>query len=158
MISGTLLPRLLALAAAGAPIACGAAALAVPGWAAKRYLLFYLAPIASAFALWLRLRLADPSWTGRTRALDAAVVTLAALRFAGGFVPVFGHMLFFTYSGLTTGAGWYRALALALAAETTYFKLVLWADARSWCLGIAAGAAAALLHGIRLRDVRATRA
>jgi len=54
-------------------------------------------------------------------------------------------MLFLTYSALTTTSVPYRALALALALETAWFKFVLWHDPRTFWFGVAGGVIAALV-------------
>lgn len=149
----TLAPWLLA-GALGVPAVTALAALGVEDWRLQRYLVFYLAPILGAFPLWLRARLlARDEWPRAAVAVDAGVVSLATLRFMGGFLPMSGHMLFFTHSALTT-RGAYRWLALGLAVETTYFKLALWSDPWSWGLGIALGLVAAVLHGMAMRPAR----
>jgi hypothetical protein len=126
------------------PLAFAAGALVVDGWAARRFLLLYVAPFFVAFFLWARIRLGrmEADRLGAL-AVDAVAVVLGAVRFAGPYVPFSGHMLFFTYAGLTTPPTAFRLLVLLLAAETTWFKLALWDDPRSWALGIAAGAALA---------------
>jgi hypothetical protein len=70
----------------------------------------------------------------------------------GEVLPFSGHMLFLTYSGLTTTARWYRWLALVLLAETTVFKLWVWRDVYSWSLGLVIGLVAAV-WGRRQRSV-----
>ncbi|HEU0013066.1 MAG TPA: hypothetical protein VFQ45_05255 [Longimicrobium sp.] len=126
---------------------------AVVAWGAlegerRRYFLLYYVPFFVAFFVWARLRVdAAEEWTRGTLAVDGAVVALAASRMAGPLLPLSGHMLFYSYSALTTRDGRYRLLALALAADATYFKLALWDDASSWGLGIAAGVAMAIARG-----------
>jgi hypothetical protein len=88
--------------------------------------------------------------------VDVLAVVLGAVRFAGALVPWSGHMLFFTYSALTTRSAPYALLALALTAETTWFKLVLWRDFASWSLGLAAGAALAAVRILIHRFTRPT--
>lgn len=141
------LRRALAASAVAVPLAFVAGALAVDGWPARRFLLLYVAPFFVAFFAWARIRVDEAARTpAAALALDAAAVVLAAVRFAGPVVPFSGHMLFFAYSALTTRSTAYRWLALALAAGTTWFKLVLWRDAASWSLGIAAGVALAAMR------------
>ena len=129
------------------PLVFAAGALVVDGWAARRFLLLYVAPFFVAFFVWARIRLErlEEERTG-AMVVDAVAVVLGAVRFAGAFVPFSGHMLFFAYSALTTRSTPYRLLALLLAAETTWFKLVLSRDPYSWGLGIAAGAALAAVR------------
>ena len=138
------LRRACTACAVAVPLAFAAGALVVDGWAARRFLLLYVAPFFVAFFLWARVRL---GWmeTGRSAVLvvDGIAVVLGAIRFAGLPVPFSGHMLFFTYAGLTTPSASFRLLAVLLAAETTWFKLALWRDPHSWALGIAVGAALA---------------
>jgi len=149
--------RALALAAAAVPLLFAAGALVVDGWEARRFLLLYLAPFFVAFFAWARLRLDSLAESGRgALAVDVAAVALGALRFAGGPVPFSGHMMFFVFSALTTRSAAYRLLALALAVETTWFKLVSWRDPVSWALGIALGAALAATHALASRSTRAS--
>ena len=139
------LRRALLAAAVAVPVLAGVAAVVVDGWAARRFILFYSAPLFVALFLWIRLRLDEVEHAPpRALAVDAAAVALGFLRFTGGWLPFSGHMLFFTCSALTTRSGAYVALAVALAAETTWFKLALWRDPASWALGIATGAILAL--------------
>jgi len=128
----------------GVPLAFAAGALGVDGWAARRFLLLYVAPFFVAFFAWAWIRLGrmEGERPGAL-AVDAVAVVLGAVRFAGLPVPFSGHMLFFAYSALTTRSTPYLLLVLLLAAETTWFKLALWRDPRSWLLGIATGAALA---------------
>ncbi|HEY0016361.1 MAG TPA: hypothetical protein VGC13_08585 [Longimicrobium sp.] len=145
--------------AVAVPLGFAAGALVVDGWAARRFLLLYVAPFFVALFVWARIRLGRMR-EDRTAALlvDAAAVALGAVRFAGPFVPFSGHMLFFAYSALTTRSAPYLLLALVLAAETTWFKLVLWRDPYSWGLGIVVGVALAaariLIHRTALTTVR----
>jgi hypothetical protein len=149
--------RRAALASAVAvPLACAVAALFFDDPAARRFLLAYVAPFFVAFPLWARCRLARVDRaSGSTVVLDAVVVGLGAARFLTGLLPFSGHMLFFVYSLLTERTRWYRILALVLIAETAYFKLVLWNDARSFSIGAALGVGFAALYWIleRRRDL-----
>ena len=134
--------RALGTAAVAVPLLFAAAALAMEGWAARRFLLFYIAPFFAAFFVWARIRVDALGRTTRAAlAVDLLATVLGAARFAGAPVPFSGHMLFFAYAGLTTPSPPFRLLVLLLAAETTWFKLVLWDDPSSWSLGIAAGLA-----------------
>jgi hypothetical protein len=135
------LRRALLIAGVAVPLTFAASALVVDGWAARRFLLLYVAPFFAAFFAWAWMRVGRID-ADRTRALavDALAVVLGAIRFAGPLVPFSGHMLFFAYAALTIRSMRFVALILVLAAETTWFKLVLWRDPRSWALGIAAGA------------------
>lgn len=150
------LRRACGVCAVAVPLGFAAVALVVDGWPARRYLLLYVAPFFVAFFVWARIRLGRME-EERPGALlvDAAAVVLGAMRFAGPFVPFSGHMLFFVYSALTTRSAPYMLLALLLAAETTWFKLVTWRDPRSWALGIAAGAALAAARILIQRTVPA---
>lgn len=139
--------RALMVAAVAVPVVFAAGALLVDGWAARRFLLLYVAPFFFAFFVWARIRAAEAERTTTgALALDALAVVLGAVRFAGLPVAFSGHMLFFAYSALTTRSAPYRLLVLALAAEATWFKLVLWRDFASWRLGIAAGVVLAAAH------------
>lgn len=139
--------RALTVAAVAVPLLFAAAALAVEGWPARRFLLLYVAPFFVAFFAWARIRADGPGrMPARAMAIDALAVVLGAVRFAGAPVPFSGHMLFFAYSALTTRSTPYRLLVLLLAAETTWFKLVLWSDFASWSLGLVLGAALAAAH------------
>jgi hypothetical protein len=132
-------PALLA-AAVLVPLAALAACAFVDGWAARRFLAFYTAPFFLAFFLWMRIRLATvESQPLAGLAVDAAAVAVGLLRFASAAVPWSGHMLFFTYSALTTRSRGYVALVLLLAVETSWFKLGVWHDPFSWGVGIGMG-------------------
>jgi len=123
---------------------------------ARRFVVFYIAPMVLAFPLWagVRLERIETEPAGRV-ALDLSVTLLAVLRTLTGALPFSGHMLVLTYSLLTTPRAWYRAVALLLVAETTWFKLGIWADWRSWSLGLVAGLAAAALHALLARRTAA---
>jgi hypothetical protein len=54
-------------------------------------------------------------------------------------------MLFLTHAA-ATGRGGVRRPAVGLLLETTWFKLTIWDDPRSWALGLAAGLASAALY------------
>jgi len=138
------LRRALLASGVAVPLLFAAAALVVDGWAARRFLLLYVAPFFVAFFAWAWMRVGRME-ADRTAALgvDAVAVVLGAIRFVGPLVPFSGHMLFFTYAALTLRSVRFQALILVLIAETTWFKLVLWRDPRSWALGIAVGAALA---------------
>lgn len=138
--------RALTVAAVAVPLLFAAAALAAERWPARRFLLLYVAPFFVAFFAWARIRVDGPGrMPARTTAIDALAVVLGAVRFAGAPVPFSGHMLF-AYSAPTTRSTPYRLLVLLLAAETTWFKLVLWSDFASWSLGLVLGAALAAAH------------
>ena len=82
------LDQLLLIAAAAAPAGALVLTPFVEGWPARRYLLLYLAPIVSAFALWLRLRLREGAClTPRHRLIDALVVLFAGARVLGRSYP-----------------------------------------------------------------------
>jgi hypothetical protein len=138
------LRRALLAGAVAVPLLFAAGALAVDGWEARRFLLLYVAPFFAAFFAWAWMRVGRIDGDRPAAlAVDAAATVLGAIRFAGLPVPFSGHMLFFAYTALTVRSARFLLLVLLLAAETTWFKLVLWRDPRSWALGIAAGAALA---------------
>jgi hypothetical protein len=123
-------------------------------WPAQRFLLVYFAPMLAYGAMWARDRLAriaddDPV----ALSIDAFAFAAGALRAAGGWgvLPYSGHMLFLTYAVVTSRPWSLRVIAGALFAMTTYFKLVLWHDAQTWSLGLAAGLALAALKAIMAR-------
>jgi hypothetical protein len=125
----------------------------VRGWPAQRFLAFYVAPLLLAAPIWVQLRIGEsgPAMT-KMVVVDGAVILFSFLRFAfGAILPFSGHMLFLTYSVVTTSQRWYRWLALALIVETTFFKLWLWEDARSWLLGLFIGLSAAAY--VRLQPI-----
>jgi hypothetical protein len=149
------LRRALNMAAVAVPLLFALAALGVDGWPARRFLLLYVAPFFVAFFVWARIRLDEiPRTRAGALAVDVLAVVLGAVRFAGAPVPFRRHMLFFACSALTTRSTAYTLLVLALAAETTWFKLVLWRDFASWVLGIAAGVALASARIIIHRSTR----
>jgi hypothetical protein len=135
------LRRALLAGAVGVPLLFAAGALVVDGWAARRFLLLYVAPFFVAFFAWAWLRVGRIE-QDRPAALvvDVAATVLGAVRFAGLPVPFSGHMLFFVYAGMTVRSMRFLLLIVVLAAEATWYKLVVWRDPRSWALGIAAGA------------------
>jgi hypothetical protein len=111
--------------------------------AASTFLVLYAAPLFLAAPVWLRERV---DVARRSLPLDLAVTVLALARFVLGsaVLPFSGHMLFLTYSLLAGPvSARYRWLAMALLAETTYSKLWIWRDPRSWALGLVLGLAAA---------------
>lgn len=138
------LRRAFAAGAVGVPMLFAGAALAAGGGAERRFLLLYMAPFFVAFFAWARIRVDELPRTRRAAlVVDGIAIVLGAVRLAGGPVPFSGHMLFFAYSALTTRSVPYLLLVLALAAEATWYKLVVWDDFASWSLGIAVGAALA---------------
>jgi len=130
------------------------AGLFAPTWPLQRGLIFYIAPLFFIGPLWLRLQLGErPLRWGTLWALDLGIFVLALLRFVTGtWLPFSGHMLFLTYSALTTTSARYRALALALALETAWFKFVLWHDPRKFWIGLVGGAVAALVFVFARRE------
>jgi hypothetical protein len=149
------LRRACTAAAVVVPMGIAAGALAVDGRDARVFLLLYIAPFFVAFFAWARIRVDEIGSTGAGAwAVDALAVVLAGVRMAGPFVPASGHMLFFAYSALATRSVPYRLLVLVLAAETTWYKLVVWDDFVSWALGIAAGLALAALRLLIHRSTR----
>ncbi|HYR08856.1 MAG TPA: hypothetical protein VEQ60_13830 [Longimicrobium sp.] len=138
------LRRAMLAGAVGVPLLFAAGALVVDGPAARRFLLLYVAPFFVAFFAWAWLRVARMDADRPVAlAVDAAATVLGAIRFAGLPVPFSGHMLFYAYAGLTVRSARFLLLIGLLAAEATWYKLVVWRDPRSWALGIAAGAALA---------------
>ncbi|HET7462872.1 MAG TPA: hypothetical protein VFJ82_16580 [Longimicrobium sp.] len=143
------LERALPAAAVLLTIAAVLAGFLVEAGPARRFVVFYLAPLVLVFPLWARARLRTlPAHPGGRIALDAAVVIFATLRTLTGALPFSGHMLFLTYSILTTRVRWYLAVAALLIAETTWFKLVVWHDLASWSIGLAAGLACAGVYAL----------
>lgn len=118
-------------------------------WPAQRFLLVYFAPLLAYGAAWIRDRLAHVDRIAPALlAIDAFAFTAGALRAAGGWgvLPYSGHMLFLSYAAASPGPRSLRIIAVGLIAMTTWFKLVLWHDVRSWSLGVAIGLA---LVGLR---------
>jgi hypothetical protein len=119
-------------------------------WPAQRFLLVYFAPLLAYGARWIRDRLAHIDHVAPTLlATDAFAFAAGALRAAGGWgvLPYSGHMLFLSYAAAAPGPRSLRLVALGLIAMTSWFKLVLWHDVRSWSLGLAIGLT---LAGLRL--------
>jgi hypothetical protein len=124
---------------------------------ARLFWIAYVAPLFLAAPLWLRNRLAVPLRLDVRSIVDAAVLSLSVARFVTGTIlPFSGHTLFLTYSGLNVGSRAYRILALLLFVETTWFKLFLWRDTKSWGIGIAIGLIATALTLWGSRKVAAT--
>jgi hypothetical protein len=130
-------------------------------WSAQRFLLIYLAPMLLYGAAWTRERLArvgrDPS---PLLAVDAIAFVAGALRAGGGWgvLPYSGHMLFLSYAAVAPASIWLRLVALALIAMTTWFKLVLWHDVRTWSLGLVLGLVLAGLRAVLARRDASSRA
>jgi hypothetical protein len=123
------------------PLGAIGATLFVEDWPARRFLLFYLAPLFAIGPLWVRLRLGDTSRRFDLIAgIDAAVFVFSVARFLSGtLLPFSGHMLFLTYSAIVTNRPSYRIIALLLLCVTTWFKLALWRDQASWGIGLVLG-------------------
>ena len=120
-------------------------------WPAQRFLLVYFAPVLAYGAAWARDRLASVDRAAPTLlAIDAFAFAAGALRAAGGWgvLPYSGHLLFLSYAIATPGPRSLRLLALGLVAMTSWFKLALWHDVRSWSLGLASGLVLAALRAI----------
>lgn len=149
----TTLDRWLAWASPALAAACVAVALFVDTWALRWFWIVYVATILAAVPFWVRLRLAMlERIPTAARVLDAAVFLTAFLRFVEiGGVPASGHTLFLTHAFVTVRDLRWRVIALALLAMTTWFKLALWHDPRSWSVGIAAGLATGVLGRIAER-------
>lgn len=147
-VSLAVVNKLLGWCAALLPGAAVVAAFFVQGSPAKRFLILYIAPLFLAAPLWIRIRLETPPRPASySLALDVGVFLLSFLRFVTGhFLPFSGHMLFLTYSGLTTPRIGYRLIAVALLIETTIFKFWVWHDPRSWSLGLVIGLLAGVLY------------
>jgi hypothetical protein len=124
------------------------AAVVADDWRARSFFALYIAPLFLVAPLWVRLRVAGPRPARGTRAwVDVVVFVLSCLRYLfTGLFPFSGHMLFLTYSALTTREAWYRWVAAALLVETTVFKLWVWRDATTWSLGLALGLLAAVAY------------
>ena len=113
-------------------------------WGSVRFFVFYAAPLFLAAPLWMRSRVcAITQLSSLALVMDVVVFVASVARFAASAIfPFSGHMLFLTYTLLTARARWYGWLAAALIIETSFFKLVLWHDQRSWMIGLVLGAVA----------------
>ena len=112
-----------------------------------RFLLLYVAPLSLMALWWIHERIENLESTGDYRGrlwIDALVLLLASARFVTGSLPFSGHMLFLTYTALTTQRVAYKWVALIVAIETTIFKLVVWHDPTTWAVGMFLGLAASL--------------
>jgi hypothetical protein len=111
------------------------------------FFLFYVAPRLVLGVLWIRIRIQSPApATWVMRGLDLAVLLLSAVRLFGTAVPLSGHALFLTYSGLTTPVRWYQAVAVLLFVETAALKLLVWGDPDSFYIGLLAALPLTLLY------------
>lgn len=139
--------RLLRWASVGLAAAALAIAFASGPAAHRGFWAIYVAPMLAAVPWWARLRLAAiERIPTAARVLDGVVFFAALLRFIDvGGVPASGHTLFLTHSFVTVRSWWWRAAVVALMAMTTWFKLLIWHDPRSWIVGIAAGTATGVL-------------
>ena len=141
------LRRALLVAAIALPLAALAVGLRVVDPAGRRFVILYVTPLLLIVPLWLKLRLDHLQDSFPVvRILDIAIVAFSAARLAGDIAPVSGHMLFLTYTVLTTPTRWYRWVAGALILETSIFKLWIWRDVNTWAWGLVVGAAAALAY------------
>ena len=137
--------------------ALAAASLAVAAfvgtWPDRWFWIVYVAPMLAAVPFWTRLRLAMVERIPTSaRVLDGVVFLAAFLRFVEvGGIPASGHTLFLTHSLVTVRDRRWLAIALALLAMTTWFKLALWHDPQSWGVGIAAGLATGVLARVAQR-------
>lgn len=125
----------------------------VHSWTVRWFWIVYVAPMLAAVPLWARLRLAEVERIPTAaRVLDAVVFLTAFLRFIEvGGVPASGHTLFLTHALVTVRDLRWRVIAVALLVMTTWFKLALWHDPRSWSVGIAAGLATGVLGRVAER-------
>lgn len=113
------------------------------------YAIYYVAPMTGLAPLWLRCRLGQLSDASASRVLlDALVLVLSATRSVPWItlLPFSGHALFLVYTLATTPDRLYRALAMAVLAETTFLKLVVWHDPTSWSVGLVAALGLVALH------------
>ena len=140
---------------AGVILPAGAVAIAVilyrGDWPTQRFLIIYMAPLFAFGAGWARRRLRIlPSLPPTVVALDAVAFVAGGLRAGGGWglLPYSGHMLFLIFVVFGVHQGRFRWSALALAAMTTWFKLVVWHDWQTWTLGLLAGVALATVQHI----------
>jgi hypothetical protein len=132
-------------------VACGIAlVLAVIIPERRGFFIIYMAPLLLAGPLWLRFRVAQiETLSERQLTVDGVVFLAGALRMFGGWgvLPYSGHMLFLTYSMLTTRSLGYSLVAAVLLVMTTIYKLALWDDWSTWLWGLALGIiAAAIWH------------
>jgi len=148
-----LLLRLLAVAGIGLPLAAALIALGWyrGDWPEQRFLLLYMAPLFAFGAVWARAFLsaidrAEP----RVALVDGLAFVAGGIRAWGGWgvLPYSGHMLFLSFVALTADDRRSRWTALLLLALTSWFKLALWHDWRSWSLGVTLGAAFAVARGL----------
>ncbi len=138
------------------PILAGAAlvvAALAHSRAASAFWAIYVAPLLAAAPYWARLRLAALERIPiAARVFDAVVFFAALLRFIDvGGVPASGHTLFLTHTLVTVRDRRWRIADVLLVAMTTWFKLELWHDPRSWIVGIAAGLATGVLARVAER-------
>ena len=86
----------------------------------------------------------------RVLLVDGLAFFAGAIRAWGGWgvLPYSGHMLFLTFVALTAGDRGFRWTALVLLAVSSWFKLALWHDWRSWSLGVTLGVMFAVARGL----------
>jgi hypothetical protein len=77
--------------------------------------------------------------------VDVLVVLLTASRIFVAVIPVSGHSLFLTYSGMTVPARWFRLIAVLMFVHACAVKVFMWGDFMTLGLGIAVGWVAARL-------------
>jgi hypothetical protein len=120
-------------------------------WPQQRFLLLYMAPLFAFGAAWARAVLsAIDHVEPRVVLVDGLAFFAGAIRAWGGWgvLPYSGHMLFLTFVALTAGDRRFRWTALVLLAVTSWFKLALWHDWRSWSLGVTLGVMFAVARGL----------
>jgi hypothetical protein len=112
----------------------------------QRISVLYNWPPYSIGFFWLFCRLKEnTAFRPVNLALDALIVSLAASRFFGSYIPTSGHALLMSYSLLTTASRVYRVLAALMLALTIAMKLS-WGDRWTWVSGILAGTAGGLAY------------
>jgi hypothetical protein len=109
--------------------------LAINDWIAERFVLFYFLPIVIIALLWLFLRLKKYNTLSKTVIIIDVLVFISAIFRLIGILPFSSHMLFLTYSIITTDNKYFRILTVLIILETTYLKLFIWNDTLSWVFG-----------------------
>ena len=123
----------------------------------RTYNLYYTVPIALPFIAFILDRMeCRPEWTSAQRKLDAATVFFALLRSIATHYLTFlsGHVLFLTYSLLTSRSWAARITAVLVGIEVLYLKIFAW-HKPEWIGGILLGLlAAGWFHYLKAKAAR----
>ena len=97
-------------------------------WEEKKISVIYSLPMVFVFFHWLSCNIEEESFYDlRILSVDFIAVLLSVMRMFGLLFHS-GHVLFLTYSMLSTKRGIYHLICIPVIVITMYFKLVYWND------------------------------